>query len=493
MSEAAIALSIVAVVVVAVMALASLGARGILMDPEQYIVGGRSFGVLFLWLLTAGEVYTTFTFLGASGWAYGKGAPAFYILCYGPLAYIISYFLQPPIWRVAKRFGLLTGPDFFAQRYQSRALGVIVALTGFVFLIPYVTLQLTGLEILLGIAGYGHVGTLLAVQIAFLLTAIFVYTSGLRGLAWASVAKDLLVLAAVGFIGIVVPLHFFRSPGDLVSHVVAAHPQWMTLIGGGSAYGTRWFVTTVLLTAVGFMVWPQAMANAYAAKSDEALRRNAIFMPVYNVMLVLVILGGFTALAIAPGLHGAAADRATMLLVQGHYPAWVLGSVAAAGCLAALIPVSSQLLAAASVVSKNVLGDWLNIATNDRARTFATRLLVLIVAILALWFWEREQTTIVDLLLLAYNGVAQFFPGTVLAFAWKRTTALGVGSGIVAGLLVLILLSRLELATLDGVNVGLVALVVNCMVCIAVSCISRPPGSEHVATFVSAAQEQRSS
>src|SRR5580700_4120890 len=130
-SGAPIALTIVALVVFGTIAFALLGVRRIKMDPQQFIVGGRSFGTIFLWVLLAGEIYTSFTFLGASGWAYGMGAPAYYILAYGSCAYVIGYFLLPAIWRVGKERSLLTAPDFFTDRYGSRALGVFVGITQF--------------------------------------------------------------------------------------------------------------------------------------------------------------------------------------------------------------------------------------------------------------------------------------------------------------------------------------------------------------------------
>ena len=102
------------------------------MSLENWTVGGRRFGVVLIWLLMAGEIYTTFTFLGASGWAYSRGAPTFYIMIYGTLAYTVSFFVLPAVWKAGKRFGLHTQPDFFSKRYQSRGLGVLVALIGVV-------------------------------------------------------------------------------------------------------------------------------------------------------------------------------------------------------------------------------------------------------------------------------------------------------------------------------------------------------------------------
>src|SRR5438552_9643572 len=115
------------------------------MSLEQWTVGGRGFGAIFVFLLMAGEIYTTFTFLGGSGWAYGRGAPAFYILCYGALAYSLSYFLLPAIWRFATRHKLHSQADFFVTCYRSRALGLIVSLVSVAAIVPYLVLQLKGL------------------------------------------------------------------------------------------------------------------------------------------------------------------------------------------------------------------------------------------------------------------------------------------------------------------------------------------------------------
>jgi SSS family solute:Na+ symporter len=466
--NAAIAIGVIGVVLAATLALGTFGVRRVKMDAEQYIVGGRSFGAVFLWLLLAGEIYTSFTFLGAAGWAYGKGAPAFYILCYGTLAYILSYFLLPPIWRLSQRHGFLTGPDFFVHQYGSPWLGALVALVGFVFLIPYATLQLTGVQVLLTIAGYGTINSLAAVGIAFTLIAIFVYGTGLRGAAWASTIKDALVLIGVVFAGLILPIRFFGSPAGAIDAVLARHPHWMTLTGDASANGVTWFVSTVVLTALGFYMWPQSLAAVYSAKDEDTLRRNSIALPVYQLMLLLVYFAGFTALLILPGLKGPAADQSFMLVVQRYYSPWILGFIAAAGCLAGLVPASVQILAAASIVSKNVLGDTFGIAKTSAAQTRATRILVLVVAILAFGFWALAKTTLVGLLLIAYTGITQLFPGVALSFAPNRPRAAGVAAGILTGIAVLAAFALTGTTIVGGVNVGIVALGLNIVVTVLV-------------------------
>lgn len=458
--NAGIALGIVALVVVGTILLGLSGVRGVKMDPQEFIVGGRRIGALLLWLLLAGEIYTTFTFLGAAGWAYGKGAPAYYILCYGTIAYIISFFLAPAIHRIARERGYLTGPDFFTDRYRSRLLGALVALLGFLMLVPYVTLQLTGLQILLQIAGYNTFNPLAAVAIGFFVVAIFTFAAGLRGAAFASVAKDLLVLLGVIFAGIVLPIHFFGSPAGALDAVLHDHPGWLTIGGPTAPNGITWVVTTTILTGCGFFMWPQSMAAIYSARDEDTLRRNAVFLPFYQVMLLLVFFAGFTALEVLPGLKGPAADQSFMLVVQKTYSPWVLGFVAAAGTLAALIPAAGQLLAAASIIGKNVFADY-GIARDPAAQTRTTRILVLVVALLAFGFWALAKVTLVGLLLIGYNGITQLFPGVVLGVATRRPPALAVGAGIVAGLLTLVYFAWINTGQVTGINTGLIALAIN--------------------------------
>jgi SSS family solute:Na+ symporter len=470
-SPQSIALTIIGAVVLGTIVFALAIVRRLRMDPQEYIVGGRSFGALLLWILLAGEIYTSFTFLGAAGWAYAKGAATFYILAYGTVAYCIGFFLLPPIWKIGKERSLLTLGDLFTERYGSKALGIGVAVLQFLLVVPYVTLQLTGLQILLTIAGYGQYNATVAVTVAFALMAFFVFTAGLRGAAWASVVKDALVLGAVLFAGIAIPVRFFGSPVAMIDHVLRTHPHWMTLPPPGSAnasYTVPWFVTTILLSGIGFFMGPANAPAIYSARSPETLRRNMIFMPIYQLILLFVFFAGFTALAVTPGLSGPAADQSFMLVMQHYYSPAALGFVAAAGCLAALLPASTLLLGAASVFSKNVLGDAMNIATGDRARTLATRILVLVVAFLALILWIYYKNSLVDLLLFYYVGITQLAPGVIFAIAWPRASAWPVAAGLIAGECVGFYSLHNPIAP-GGINAGFFALIVNVAICVALT------------------------
>lgn len=485
MSASAVALTVAAIIVAAAIAAGLIGAYRKIANPGEYLVAGRSLGSVLLWLLLAGEIYTAFTFLGMAGWAYGKGAPAYYILCYGPAAYIIGYFTMPLFWNVAKRYGLLTIGDFFAKRYESKALGAFIGLAGFVFLVPYVTLQMTGLQLLISIAGGGDVNVIGAVFLGVSVIAVFVFVTGLRGSAWTSVVKDAVVLAGVVFAGIIMPIQLFGSPAAVIAKVEALKPAWLTLSTAPIGLNTTWFVSTVALNAVAFFLFPQTLMAVYAAKSADALRRNYVFLPLYQVMTVLMLFAGLTALLLIPGLSGPHVDEAFLRVVARREPPWLLGAIVGAGSLAALVPVSVQLLGASGLVAKNVYADVFAPSASDAQRTLIARVLVVVLAALALIVWYKLQTTLVELLLVAYNGMAQFIPGAFSAFWWQRATAWGVAAGIGAGVLLLVLAAN---ATMPwGINIGVIAVVVNWIIFALVSLATKAPSAQSVADFRAAA------
>src|ERR671933_833490 len=189
-----IALLIISVFLALAIYLGIRARRGKDMNLEQWTVGGRGFGTLFVFLLLAAEIYTTFTFLGASGWAYGRGGPTFYILSYGALAYVTSYWLLPAVWRYAKENRLHSQSDFFVSKYESRTLGMIISLVTVVAMVPYLAVQFQGLGIIVSEASYGSISSTMAVIIGVAAVSIFLIFLRVPGSGWGSVIKDVLVL-----------------------------------------------------------------------------------------------------------------------------------------------------------------------------------------------------------------------------------------------------------------------------------------------------------
>src|SRR6202161_3027539 len=179
------------------------------MNLEQWTVAGRGFGLVFVWLLMAGEVYPTFSFLGASGWAYSRGGPTLYIMAYLTLAYVVSFFILPQIWEVGQKYGMQTQSDFFSTRYGNKYLAGFVCVVGIASFIPYLQLQITGLGIIVSIASFDGIGRTPAMIISVGLVVGFVIASGIRAVAWVSALKDVLMLLAVLTVGIAIPFMYF--------------------------------------------------------------------------------------------------------------------------------------------------------------------------------------------------------------------------------------------------------------------------------------------
>jgi SSS family solute:Na+ symporter len=458
-------------IILATILLASLlgvfAGRRVPMNLENWTVGGRRFGVIIIWLLMAGEIYTTFTFLGASGWAYSKGAPAFYILVYGTLAYTLSFFILPALWRVGKKHGLHTQPDYFIHRYGSRALGVFVALIGVVSIVPYLELQLAGLGFIVNVASHGTISSSLAIALSFVLTCAFVLTSGLRGAAWVAVLKDIMMLLAVGIVGFGVPVIYFGGVGRMFRALSLKFPGHLVFPGTTSHMDVLWVMSTCLLTGLGFYMWPHMFGSTFSAKSAETIKRNAIIMPLYQIPILLVFLVGFTALLVLPGLGNA--DTSFLALVDKTYPAWFVGFVGAAGAVTAMVPSAILVLFAATLLAKNVYQAGFNPRAGEQTVLNLSRVLVMVIMVLALLLALFLPNELVNLLIFGYDGVSQFFPGVVLGLFWKRVTRAGVWAGLVAGVAVAVLLIAAHRDPFLGLNAGFAGLAVNAVLTITVS------------------------
>src|ERR1700676_196537 len=186
MSASGIALAIIFVTIFTGTVIGILAGRRRKMDLDQWTVAGRGFGLIFVWILSAGEIYTSYTFLGVSGWAYSRGRPVLYALAYCGLSYVVAFYILPPIWILGRKHGLQTQADFFLARYGGKYLAAFVSIVGGAFLIPALQLQLMGLGIIMQVASFEGIGRAPAMLAAGALLTSFVLISGVRGWAWGS-------------------------------------------------------------------------------------------------------------------------------------------------------------------------------------------------------------------------------------------------------------------------------------------------------------------
>jgi solute:Na+ symporter, SSS family len=442
------------------------------MDLEQWTVGGRGFGAILVFLLMAGEVYTTFAFLGASGWAYSRGGPTLYVLAYLTLAYVVSFFFLPQLWEVGRKHGMQTQSDFFNVRYENKYLGAFVCLVGIVCFIPYVELQITGVGIIVSVASFDGIGRTPAMTIAVFLLVAFVFASGVRAVAWVSVVKDALMVLAAVSIGIGIPLIHFGGIGPMFAALAHARAEHLTMPGATPNLGHTWYISTVLLTSLGFYMWPHAFAAAFTAKSADTLRRNAVVMPLYTLTLAFIFFAGFAAVLIVPGMTNG--DLALLTVVRRSFPPWFLGVIGGAGALTAMVPASIFILTAATLFAKNLYRPLFAPGMSDDQVAKMARALVIVLGLISLYLAIFSSTTLVSLLLTGYAGVTQFFPGVILGLYWRRIRMLAVFTGMIAGVAAALFLMLSHRDPLFGLSAGFLALCLNFLIAVVMTLLTAP-------------------
>lgn len=440
------------------------------MKLEEWTVGSRGFGAIFVFILLAGEIYTTFTFLGASGWAYGFGAPAYYILAYGTIAYAMAYFLLPPVWRMARAERLVSQPDFFAARYDSRGLGLLVALVGIVALIPYLVLQFTGLAVIVQAASYGAVPKSVSVILGAVVVSAYVMVSGIRGSAWTSVVKDVLIILVAVFLGLYLPYHYQGGIGAMFTALDHAKPGFLAFAATGKS--VTWFVSTVVLTALGFFMWPHSFAACFTARDENVFRKNAILLPLYQLVLLFIFFVGFSAVLVVPGLEGAATNMALLKMAIASFPPWAVGIIGATGVLTALVPGSLILVTAATLIARNLVAALRPGGMQAESEARLAKLLVPVVALIGAFCAINGSATIVALLLMGYAFVTQLFPALIMSLMPRNPlTREGAATGIILGVaaVVYFTLTNATVAKLwpggpeviRDLNIGAASLIIN--------------------------------
>jgi SSS family solute:Na+ symporter len=437
------------------------------MSFEQWTVGGRGFGSLLIWLLMAGEVYTTFSFLGASGWAYSRGGPALYILAYLILGNVVAFFLLPAIWEAGQRHRLHTLPDFFRARYGSNALAAFVAVAAVIFLVPYLQLQITGLGIIVQTASFDAIGSTPAMAVSLALLTGFVLLSGVRAVAWMSTLKDLLMLLAAVTIGIGIPLIHFGGVSQMFHILANTKPQHLIMPGATKNLTHTWFISTVLLTSLSGYIWPHTFGAIFTAREGEVLRRNAVLMPAYVVCLALMFFAGFSAVVAIPGISNG--DLSLLIMVRRTFSPWLLGAIGGAGVLTAMVPAAVQMLTASALFAKNFFRPIFRPGMSDDEVARLARVALVAFAFVSFYLATHSSATLVSLLLVGYAGVGQFFPGIVLGIFWPRASRAGVACGMAAGMALVAALVLSHRDPFFGVSAGFLALCVNFLITIGVS------------------------
>jgi len=409
---------------------------------DEFLVGGRTFGAVLLYVMMAAEIYSAYAFLGLAGMAYAEGAPIFYALGYGSIAYAIYFFLGPRINRLGSRLGYLTQPDFASDRYASRGLGVLIAIMGIVATLFYLELQIMGAGLIVGIASEGAVSPGLARVIAFGLIVVFVTLSGIRGVGWTNLLQAAVMLAGMVAAGLVITHTFFGGIAPMFAKLSEVSPAHLELTGALGTRGLAWYASTVVMSAIGFWMWPHIFQATYTAKSERIVRRNACVLPLYQLALLPVILVGFSCFLILKdqGVTLAHRDQAMMVTLVQNFPTWFTGAIAAGGLAAAVSTSSALILSTATLIARNIYQQGLCPGASDRAVTGVARGAVLPITLVAVAMSFLLPDDLVSLLLKGYALPLQLAPALILGTFWPRVHRRAVWAGLLVALAILLTL-----------------------------------------------------
>ncbi|HEV7814169.1 MAG TPA: sodium:solute symporter family protein [Janthinobacterium sp.] len=400
---------------------------------DEWGLGGRNFGTWITWFLVGGDFYTAYTVIAVPALVYAVGAYGFFALPYTILVYPIVFLIMPKLWHAASKAGHVTAGDVVFGRYQSRPLEFAIALTGVVATMPYIALQLVGMEVV--IKALGLTGEL-PLAAAFVILALYTYSAGLRAPALIAFVKDLMIYIVVIVAVILVPMKLGGYGA-----VFASAGEAFAAKGGNTGLTLKTaqilpFATLALGSAMAAFMYPHTLTGIFAAKSADTIRKNAVFLPAYTVLLGLIALLGM--MAYAAKITVKSNNDVVPALFNALFPSWFTGFAFAAIAIGALVPAAVMSIGAANLFTRNFWKPYVNPAVTPAGEAKVAKAVSLVVKVGALIFILFLPTQFaLDLQLLGGLWILQTFPSVVfgLFFGWFGPRALlsGWAVGIAGG------------------------------------------------------------
>ena len=415
--------------------------RGDLNKLDEWGLAGRRFGTVVTWFLLGGDLYTAYTFVAVPGLVYAVGAQGFYAVPYTILVYPLIFLLMPKFWSVCKQHNYVTPADFVEGRFGSRTLALAVALTGIIATMPYIALQMFGIAV--SIAQMG-VNVEAALIIAFLILAAYTYTSGLRAPAMIALVKDTMIFIVLFAAIIVIPIKLggFDAIFAAVHKKAVASPTTFHEFLAPAQFLP--YTTLALGSALALFLYPHSLTGTLSSNSRNVVKRNAALLPIYSLMLGLLALLGYMAIAAhvkLPATYGS--NGAVPALIDQEFPSWFAGFAFAAISIGALVPAAIMSIAAANLFTRNIYKVYFRPNYSEREESNVAKITSLLIKLGALLFIIFiAPTYIINFQLLGGILIIQTLPAVFFGLYthWFNRWALLIGwaVGIVSGILMFI-------------------------------------------------------
>jgi SSS family solute:Na+ symporter len=474
---------VIAIYLVANLVIGLMAGRRSTKSVTGFVAADRSFGLLIMYFVTGATVFSSFAFLGGPGWAYSRGAAAFYILAYGVLGMAPFYWVGPRIAELGRRLGHVTQAQLIAGRFPSRGLSALIAVISLIAFVPYITLQIEGAGIVINSVTDGHIPFWLGGLLAYGIVILYVLVSGAVAVGWTNTFQGVFMVVIAWSLGLYLPYHLYGGIGPMFEGIANARPE-LLIPPGLTATGAPWswgsYSTYILVSVVGFMMWPHLFMKAYTAKDDDTLRRTVMLFPTFQLFLIPVFLIGFSGV-LFPQAPPDPDSILPFMILRTQLPALVVG-LFCAGALAASMSTGDALVhAAASILVED--GIWPFFPMTERARRILMRVLVLLTGAVAYYLALNSGTSLVQLLATAYGVISQLAPPVFAALYWRRATTTGVVTGLVAGIVTAEIFFFHPALKPFGMHEGILGLLVQIPVLIVVSLLTPRQTEEHLDDF----------
>jgi solute:Na+ symporter, SSS family len=415
--------------------------RGDLGDLNEWGLGGRRFGPFITWFLVGGDLYTAYTVIAVPALVYAVGAYGFFAVPYTILIYPLLFVAFPRLWAVTHRKGYLTAGDYIYGRYGNRGLELAVALTGILATMPYIALQLVGMEKVIQALGFSGEGwtSHLPLSIAFVILALYTYQSGLRAPAMIAFVKDIMIYIFVLVAVIVVPIKLggygaiFDAAGAALAQKAAASNGKVVaglLLAPGQIVP---FLTLAFGSAMALFMYPHSLTGILSARGGNAIRINAVALPAYSLVLGLIALMGY--MAHAAGVKVDDPQQAVPQLFLKLFPDWFAGFVFAAIAIGALVPAAVMSIGAANTFTRNIWKPFLHPSMNAHEQATLAKVVSLVVKAGALIVILRMPTQFsLDLQLLGGVWMCQIFPALIFGLFTRWFSGYALLAGWAVGM-----------------------------------------------------------
>ena len=462
---------------------------------QGYVAGDRDFGLLVMYFVLGASVFSAFAFLGGPGWAYSRGAAAFYILCYGVLGMAPYFYIGPKAAELGRRRGYVTQAQLICGRFPSRPLSVLIASLTVAAFLPYVTLQMRGAGIVIEAVTDGNVPLWAGAAGAYGVVMIYVLFSGVSAVGWTNTFQGIFMLIIAWSLGLYLPIQLYGGVGQMFEQINAVRPELLT-VPGLTASGEPWswggYSSAIIVSAVGLMMWPHLFMKAFTARSDQTLRRSVVLFPTFQLFLIPVYLIGFAGV-LYPETPESSDFILPFMILNSDLPAIVVGLFCAGALSASMSTGDSLMHAAASVTVEDGIGPFIDLS--DRQRLRLMQGFVVVTGLVAYYFAISDNRSLVVILLTSYGLICQLAPPIVAALYWRRATTPGVISGFIAGsgVAVFFFLTGYlgeNLRPLD-LHEGVLGLLVHVPTMIIVSLLTKPQSEDRQAAFVDLRETER--